>query len=87
MKLEHLERLREGKGDPKLFGRLVAAAVSTGLAAGQVRQDKPSALPETQVEDTQETLATCGTQAAQRMYDRYVSWLKTCLRAGADADR
>ena len=53
-----------GEQDPRLFGRVVATTVATGLAEGQTRQAAVPEIPSTQQDDSLPTRATCGTQAS-----------------------
>ena len=58
-----LEQMR-GEQDPRLFGRVLATTVATGLAHGQTRQAAAPEIPSTQQDDSLPTRATCGgTQA------------------------
>ena len=59
-----LEQMR-GEQDPRLFGRVLATTVATGLAHGQTRQAAAPEIPSTQQDDSLPTRATCGgTQAS-----------------------
>ncbi|CAE7276416.1 unnamed protein product, partial [Symbiodinium sp. CCMP2592] len=63
VKIELLEGLlREDKGatNPRQFGRTLASACTAGLADGNVAPGEAGRLPETQLQDTQLTLGTCG---------------------------